>query len=80
MEIKGALTTAGRGDTETRGHGDMETRRYGEEDLRYYLPCPLRKNRARIPVTVCHKQKCLFLGSENGKPKCKYGDQNACKK
>ncbi len=23
------------------------------EDERYYIECPLRKNRARIPVTLC---------------------------
>jgi phage-related protein len=46
------------------------------EDLRYYLSCPLRKNHARIPVTVCHKQKCLWLTSDGGKVKCGYGDPN----
>jgi hypothetical protein len=55
-----------------------EPRRSGlaQEDERYYASCPLRKNRARIPVTVCHKQRCLFLTSENGKQKCGYGDPN----
>jgi len=65
MEIKGALTM-------TRD----ERRDTIEEDLRYYLSCPLRKNHARIPVTVCHKQKCIWLTSDDGKVKCGYGDPN----
>jgi len=67
MEIKGALSRSTPCTTSDAGY---------TEDLRYYLPCPLRKNRARIPVTVCHKQKCLFLGSKDGKPSCTYGEQN----
>jgi hypothetical protein len=45
------------------------------DDERYYFSCPMRKNRARIPVTVCHQKKCLFLASEDGKLRCGYGDQ-----
>ena len=45
------------------------------DDERYYFPCPLRKNRARVPVTVCHQKKCLFLASEDGKLRCGYGDK-----
>jgi hypothetical protein len=71
MEMKGALSM-------TRGNGDAETPR-PEEDIRYYFSCPLRKNRARIPVTVCRKQKCMFLGSKDGKPGCSSGDLNAPK-
>ena len=52
------------------------------EDERYYFQCPLRKNHARIPVTVCHKQKCLWLTNETGPSigsgfQCGYGDPNA---
>jgi len=43
------------------------------EDERYYLLCPMRKNRARIAVTVCHGRKCIFLTSEGGKLRCGYG-------
>ena len=42
------------------------------EDPRYYFECPLRKGRPRIAVTVCHKQKCIFLESEAGKLRCGY--------
>lgn len=49
------------------------------EDDRYYFPCPLRKGHPRIAVTICHKQKCMFLISEDGKLRCGYGDQNARK-
>jgi hypothetical protein len=69
MEIKGALTMA-------KDEG-RETRDEGREDLRYYLSCPLRKGHPRIAVTVCHKQKCLWLTTDGGKMKCGYGDPNA---
>ena len=51
----------------------------GTDDLRYYLACPLRKGHPRIAVTVCHKQKCLWLTSDGGKLRCSYGDPNATK-
>jgi hypothetical protein len=44
------------------------------DDERYYLLCPLRKNQARIAVTVCHQKKCLFLASEGGRLRCGYDD------
>jgi hypothetical protein len=40
------------------------------EDERYYLPCPLRKNQARIPVTVCIKERCIYIESVSGKTIC----------
>jgi len=40
-----------------------------------YFQCPLRKNHARIPVTICHKQKCIWLATDGGKLRCGYGDQ-----
>jgi hypothetical protein len=46
------------------------------DDERYYIQCPLRKNQARIPVTVCHKQRCIFLASKDEKIQCGYGDPN----
>lgn len=51
------------------------------EDLRYYLSCPLRKNHARVSVTVCHQKRCLWLatgiGAHGGAPlHCGYGDPN----
>lgn len=46
------------------------------DDERYYLLCPLRKNQARVAVTVCHGKKCIFLASEDGKLRCGYGDKN----
>jgi hypothetical protein len=46
------------------------------DDERFYFLCPLRKNRARIAVTVCHGRKCIFLASEDGKLRCGYGDKN----
>ncbi len=49
------------------------------EDLYSYLNCPLRRGEPRISTKVCHKQRCIFLGSEDGKPKCNYGDPNAPK-
>ena len=43
------------------------------EDERYYLVCPLRKNvGTRIPVTLCHRDKCFFLISKDGKFACDY--------
>ena len=43
------------------------------EDERYYLMCPLRKNVVtRIPVTLCHRNKCFFLISKDGKLVCDY--------
>jgi hypothetical protein len=67
MAIKGALS---------RNLQSAERIAQSEEDLRYYLACPLRKGQPRIAVTVCHKQKCLFLGSKDGKPRCTYGEIN----
>jgi hypothetical protein len=32
------------------------------EDERYYVPCPRRKNQARIPVTLCFN--CQFSTGE----------------
>jgi hypothetical protein len=46
------------------------------EDERYYLVCPLRKNRARVPVTVCEKNQCIFLASKDGKLVCDYPKGN----
>ncbi len=46
-------------------------------DERYYTPCPLRKNRAQIAITVCQKKQCIWLTTEDGKMKCGYGDPNA---
>jgi len=46
------------------------------EDLRYYLSCPLRKNHARVAVTVCHQKRCLWLTYDGGKLRCGYGDPN----
>ncbi len=51
---------------------DLSAGASAKEDERYYFPCPKRKNRARIPVTVCHKEKCIYLESEGGKLKCGY--------
>ncbi len=45
-------------DAEKRGNGETET----GEDERYYLPCPKRKNQARVPVNLC--ERCEF-GSDN---------------
>jgi len=43
------------------------------ENERYYLVCPLRKNvGTRIPVTLCHRDKCFFLISKDGKLACDY--------
>ena len=53
-----------RDDTETRRHGDAEKK---AEDQRYYLPCLLRKNQARVAVTVCMSCRWSKPG-ENGKP------------
>jgi len=47
------------------------------DDERYYNPCPLRKGRPRIAVTVCRKQRCFWLASDGDKMKCGYGDPNA---
>ena len=44
------------------------------EDERYYLPCPQRKDRAKVPLTVCHKKKCMWLASDKGRFRCDYGD------
>ena len=52
---------------------EVESRSQNPEDLRYYLECPLRKGHPRIAVTVCHKQKCMFLTSQDGKLGCGYG-------
>ena len=70
MEIKGALTMS----NNAVGEGLKPS---PTEDLRYYLACPLRKGRPRIAVTVCHKQKCLWLTSDDGKLRCGYEDPNA---
>jgi hypothetical protein len=78
MEIKGALTM-------TRDE-EREMRDEGRDDLRYYNECPLRKGHPRIAITICHKQKCLWLATDGGKMKCGYamptgrhGDPNASK-
>jgi len=43
------------------------------ENERLYLVCPLRKNvGTRIPVTLCHRDKCFFLISRDGKAACDY--------
>ena len=67
MEMKAALTV-GAATAPTESSSD---------DLRYYLACPLRKGRSRIAVTVCHKQRCLWLTTEDGRTRCGYGDPNA---
>jgi hypothetical protein len=43
------------------------------EDERYYLPCPLRKNQARIAVTICDQNKCEFMIKEEKKIRCNFG-------
>lgn len=68
MEMKGAFTM---------NPQSAERIAHSEDDFRYYFPCPLRKNHARIPVTVCHKQKCLWLTTDGEKLHCGYGDPNA---
>jgi len=45
-------------------------------DQQYYFQCPLRKNHARIAVTVCHQKRCLWLTYDGGKLRCGYGDPN----
>ena len=51
------------------------------EDERYYLVCPLRKNvGTRIPVTLCHRDKCMFLISRDGKTACDYEEFRKKKK
>ncbi len=72
MEMKGALTRINPSPLEGEGRGEG-----GHEDLRYYLSCPLRKGGPRIAVTVCNKQKCIWLTSDGGKLRCGYGDPNA---
>ena len=44
------------------------------EDERFYLSCPLRKNRAKVPLTVCHRKRCMWLASDKGRLRCDYGD------
>jgi hypothetical protein len=43
-----------------------------EEELAEHFHCGLRKNQARIPVKVCHRKRCLFLESHEGKLGCSY--------
>jgi hypothetical protein len=42
-----------------------------------YLRCPLRKNQAQISIEVCHKQKCIWLVSENERFRCGYEHPSA---
>jgi len=78
MEMKGALTMNLQSAKRTpQNTGATSVVEHSDEDFRYYFQCPLRKNHARIPVTVCHKQKCLWLATDGGKTKCGYGDPNA---
>lgn len=49
-------------DTENRGTG---------EDQRYYVPCPKRKNQARIPLTLCFR--CEFVTGEIADPQIEIG-------
>jgi hypothetical protein len=44
------------------------------DDERYYFQCYMRKDRARIAVTVCHQKRCMFLTSEGGRLRCGYDD------
>jgi hypothetical protein len=46
------------------------------EDERYYLPCPLRKNRARVPAIYCINHKCIHMITEHGKVKCGLAELN----
>jgi len=45
-------------------------------DQQYYFQCPLRKNHARVAVTVCHQQRCIWLATDGGKLRCGYGNTN----
>jgi hypothetical protein len=55
-------------DEEIRGSGDegkkedLSAGASAKEDERYYVPCPNRKNQARIPVTLC--ERCEY-GSDD---------------
>jgi hypothetical protein len=44
--------------------------------MKTYCDCPLRKNRARISIGVCEKEKCLYLESNFGKLGCGYSMEN----
>ncbi len=46
------------------------------EDERYYIQCPIRKNEAKVPVTVCQKRRCIHLESQDGELRCGYSLEN----
>ena len=50
------------------------------EEMTDYLICPLRKDHGKVAVAVCHKKKCIFLASKDGKFVCDYASTSGGKK
>ncbi len=54
----------------------MDEGREAEEDPRFYTRCPLRKDRDSIAITVCGKQRCIHLESQDGSLRCGFNLEN----